>query len=321
MKIITHEDIVKLNIPAEKCFEWVEDMLKHKEEVILPPKTSIVPRDDVFYNVMPSMFPEMNYAGVKVITRELSRKPALDSMIMLYDYKTMLPKALMDGSWITTMRTGAVAAHAISVLARKDFETVAIMGLGNTGRAAIKVLLAIYKEKKFTLKILRYKDQHILMEEMIRGASGEDNHNVTIQFVDSYEEVIRDSDVVISAVTFFEGTFCDNECFKEGCLIVPIHLRGFMNCDLFFDKVYGDDTGHVKKFKYFNEFKQWAEVAQVVRGEAVGRENDKERIIAYNVGLSMHDMRFAEEIYKLAQDSIQAEVSLCPPVEKIWLDR
>ncbi len=321
MKIITHEDILKLNIPAEKCFEWVNDMLKHKEEVILPPKTSIVPKEDAFYNVMPSMFPEMNYAGVKVITRELNREPALDSMIMLYDYETLIPKALMDGSWITTMRTGAVAAHTISVLARKDFETVAIMGLGNTGRAAIKVLLSIYKEKKFTLKVLKYKNQHILLEEMIRGKSGQENPNVTIQFVDTYEDVIRNSDVVISAVTFFEGNFCDDECFKEGCLIVPIHLRGFMNCDLFFDKVFGDDTGHVKKFKHFNEFKKWAEVAQVVRKEVPGRENDKERIIAYNVGLSMHDMRFAEEVYRLAQNNVENEISLASPTDKIWLDR
>jgi ornithine cyclodeaminase/alanine dehydrogenase len=263
----------------------------------------------------------MGFAGVKVITRELSREPALDSMIMLYDYDKLIPIALMDGSWITTMRTGAVAAHAISVLAKEDFKTVAIMGVGNTGRAAIRVLLAKYKGRELTLKILKYKDQHELLEKMIRGSQGDENPNVDIEFVDNYEQVIKDSDVVISAVTYFKGNFCEDDCFKEGCLIVPIHLRGFMNCDLSFDKVYGDDHDHVKKFKYFDKFKQFAEVAQVIRGEAPGRENNKERIIAYNVGLSMHDMCFAKHVYDFAIKCEGQDISLCPPTEKIWLDR
>lgn len=321
MKVITHEDIVNLNIPVEKCLQWVDDTLRHKEEVILPPKTSIVPEDNIFFNVMPCMAREKGFAGVKVITREMHRIPVLDSIITIFDSQSLIPTAIMDGSWITAMRTGTIAAHSVRTLARKDFETVGIMGLGNTGRAAMKVLLNIYKDKKFTLKILEYKDQHLQMEQMIRGMSGEENANVEIRFVKTYEDVVRGSDVVISAVTFFEGNFCSDDCFKEGCLIVPIHLRGFMNCDLFFDKVYGDDTGHVKKFKYFDKFKQWAEVAQVLRGEKPGRECDSERIIVYNVGLSMHDIRFAQEIYRLFADKKTEEVSLHPPAEKIWFAR
>ena len=35
--------------------------------------------------------------------------------------------------------------------------------------------------------------------------------------------------------------------------MVPVHTRGFSNCDLFFDKVFADDYGHVKHFKYFDK--------------------------------------------------------------------
>jgi len=160
MKVLTHADIEGLNIAPEKCFDWVADALLHKEEVMLPPKISLVPEDDVFFNVMPCLFPGQKFGGVKVITRQLDRQPALNSMIMLYDYNTLTPVAIMDGNWITAMRTGAVAVHAISTLARKDFRTVGFMGAGNTGRAAIKVLMAKYAGRPMLLKVLKYKDQH-----------------------------------------------------------------------------------------------------------------------------------------------------------------
>ena len=320
MKVITHEKIKDLNIDPKLWFDWVDEMLMNKSNVILPKKTSIVPEDDVFFNVMPCMSTDLGFAGVKVITRRLERVPALDSMITLYDYKTLLPLAIMDGSWITTARTGAVAAHAISVLANKDFKEVGVQGVGNTGRAAVKVLLAKNEDRNMKLKVFKYKDQHLQLEQMIRGESGTDNPNVEIEFVDTHEQVISGSDVVISAVTYHAENFCDDACYKEGVTVIPIHLRGFMNCDLFFDKVYGDDRAHVEKFKYFDQWKSFAEVAQVIRGEAEGRTDSAQRIIAYNVGLSMHDINFANHVYQyIKEKGIQCdEVSLLPPTEKTW---
>ena len=54
MRIVPHNEIENLGITPEQCFDWVEDMLMHKPEVILPKKTSIVPQEDVFFNVMPT---------------------------------------------------------------------------------------------------------------------------------------------------------------------------------------------------------------------------------------------------------------------------
>ncbi len=78
---------------------------------------------------------------------------------------------------------------------------------------------------------------------------------------------------------------------------MPIHTRGFTNCDLVFDKVYADDTAHVHGFKNFGKFRFFAEVADVVNGKAPGRESETERILAYNIGLSIHDIYLAEKIY------------------------
>ena len=147
------------------------------------------------------------------------------------------------------MRTGAVAAHSVKLLAIESFKEIGIIGLGNTARAALKVLLAIYPERKFTIKLKMYKEQHELFAEEFASFS-----NVNFLFCKTFEEVIYNSDVILSAATILEEDVCSDDYFKEGVLVVPVHTRGFTNCDLFFDKLFADDTNHVKGFKYFNQF-------------------------------------------------------------------
>jgi len=51
MKIITFDDIKKLNISPTTCYEWVEDMLLNKKKAVLPSKISMKWTDGVFCNV------------------------------------------------------------------------------------------------------------------------------------------------------------------------------------------------------------------------------------------------------------------------------
>ena len=74
--------------------------------------------------------------------------------------------------------------------------------------------------------------------------------------------------------------------------MVPIHTRGFQNCDLFFDKVFADDYGHVKHFQYFDRFRSFGEVSGVVTNKITGRDNNTQRILVYNIGIAIHDIYF-----------------------------
>lgn len=315
MKILTHNDIVSLNISPIDCYNWVADLLARKDEVILPTKISLHLTEDTYYNIMPSVFQSEAFAGVKTIMRHPEALPALSSQIMLHDLDKGNLKAILDGSWITSMRTGAVAAHSIKTLAREDFYELGVMGLGNTCRAAMKVLLALYPERELKVKVLRYKDQHNEFISLFET----DYPHAHFEVVDTHEEIVRGSDVVVSAITYTDGVIAQDEWFKEGCTVIPIHLRGFMNCDLFFDKVFCDDLDHVKGFKYFDQFKYIAEVAEVVSERKAGRESDDERIIAYNVGLSMHDINYAERIFEMIQNEDGTNYVLDPPAEKFYI--
>lgn len=321
MRIITFQDITDLGIKPSICFDWAETMIKNKRQALLPPKISLKPMDGVFCNVMPSMIPGLanaKWGGVKVVTRYPDRVPSLESRILLMNADTGEFLALMDGTWITTMRTGAVAAHSIQLFAKKNFTTIGMMGLGNVVRSTLIILADKLPDKELHIKLLKYKDQE---EDLARRFASYGNLHFT--FVDTPEEMVKGSDVVISGATYLPNDVCADQYFDEGVLVQPIHTLGFTNCDLFFDKVFADDLGHVHHFKNFDKFRQFAEVCDVVNGDKPGRESDEERILAYNIGVSIHDINFAASIYQLMKErgslSSLPDVDMRDPIEKFWV--
>ncbi|MBR2068050.1 MAG: ornithine cyclodeaminase family protein [Solobacterium sp.] len=318
MKVIDFNTIQRMHIPMSDVNKWVAQAIASKDETTLPPKISMHQEGDIFCNIMPCIVPNTSIGtvqGAKIVTRYPKNIPSLNSMLLLMDATNGNPLALMDATWITAMRTGAVAAHSISLLAKKDFSKLSFLGLGNTARATLESLLNLYPERQFKIKLLKYKDQAELFIDRFK-----EYPNLSFSIIEDTEQLIRGADVIVSCVTVFNEDIAKDEWFDEGVLVVPVHTKGFSNCDLFFDKVYADDTGHVKHFKNFAHFKQFAEVSDVVNQRNPGREDAKERIIAYNIGLSIHDLTIAAEIYHLLDnDTSLNEIDLVQPTDKFWL--
>ena len=314
MKIITFDDIKKLDISPIQCYNWCYEALINKERMKLPPKISMQFEEGKFLNVMPGVI-NKQFGGIKIVDRYPNRNTALNSKILLYDIEQGECLAVMDGNWITAMRTGAVAANSIKLFAKSSFEKIAILGLGNTARATLIILSELYSNRKFTIKLFKYKNQE---KEFVKRFSK--YHNLKFEFAHNYEELIKESDVVISCVTYSDKDIAKNECFDRGVLVVPIHTRGFSNCDLFFDKVYCDDYAHVKGFKNWNKFKKVAEVSEVINGKKIGRENNQERILVYNVGIAIHDINYAMHIYQMLSNDISLKtIDFCEPKKKFYI--
>lgn len=311
MKIITFDDIANLHLDAQNIFEWIKASFKSKAEMYLPPKTSMH-NGSTFINVMPCILPKENIAGVKVVSRFPDRIPTLNSEILVYDYSTGNLKALMDGNYITALRTGAVAALCVETLAVKNYSEIGVIGFGNITRKTLDLLFAVMEKRPITVKLYNYKNHFDLLKQRYSHYD-----HIEFQTVDTYDGIVQDSDVIISAITRAEKDFCSDDCFKRGCLVVPIHTLGFQNCDLFFDKFVVDDIGHVQGFKYYNEFKQVTELTDILTGKMPGRVNNNERIMAYCIGIAIHDMYFSNKIYE-ALEGVANEISLNPPTEKYW---
>lgn len=313
MKIFHFETIKKQNILPQTCVEWVREAFRLKYLSQLPAKISMKIDEKIFFNTMPVYLPDLNRFGVKVVSRYPEREPALQADILLFDTQTGETLALMDGSWITAMRTGAVAALAIKELKSSTAREYAFLGLGNTARATLLCLLSFLHEP-IHIRLLAYKGQEQLFIE--RFAAYE---SVRFSVYDSVEDLIDGADVVVSCVTVATELFAPDRVFKEGVLVVPVHTRGFQNCDLFFDKVFADDTNHVKDFKYFSQFKAYDEFSQILLGENPGRESDKERILAYNIGIALHDVYFAAKLFELLEAHPDFQIQTSSNLAKYWV--
>lgn len=315
MKIISQKQIRDLKISPIQCVEWVKESFSLKETAKLPAKISVHPQGNDFFNTMPCLLPApYNYFGVKEVHRIKGAIPSLGSDLLLYDSLTGELLAMLDADWITTMRTGAVATLAIQTFRSSKATTYGFLGLGNTGRATMLCLLDSETDVMHHVILLRYKDQADSFIERFK-----EYDNVTFTICNDYKELVARSDVIVSCITEAQGLLCDDDSlYREGCLVVPVHTRGFQNCDLFFDKVYADDTAHVCGFKYFSQFKQFAEIQDVIAGKAKGRESDTERILSYNIGLGLHDVVYASKIYETLKDD-SCDIELVRESEKFWI--
>lgn len=315
MKIISQQQIRELNISPSTCVDWVKESFSLKNLAQLPAKISLHPQGNDFFNTMPCILPApYNYYGVKVVHRIKEATPALGSDLWLYNSQTGELLAMFDADWITTMRTGAVATLAMQTFRKSDAKIYGFLGLGNTGRATMLCLLDSEPNIMHHVILLRYKDHAELFIERFKEYS-----NVTFAICDDIKDLVAQSDVIVSCITEAQGLLCDDDTlFKEGCLVVPVHTRGFQNCDLFFDKVYADDTAHVCGFKYFSQFKQFGEIQDVISGKIVGRESDVERILSYNIGLGLHDVVYATKIYEILKNTSN-DINIIRETAKFWI--
>lgn len=295
MKVITFKDIKNLDIGYSTYLDWVDFPLRNRNAFIFPTKSRISMNGSDYCNFMPCALPSQNMLGIKIVNRNEKRREKgqlnLDSQIYLYSYDTCELLALMDGNYITTLRTAAVAVHSIIHMVGK-YDVISLLGLGNISTAIGEMLFPIVKHP-ITVKLYRYKDQ---AERFIERFS----NYPSIHFVicDTYDEVMRDGDVVLSCVSYIKEDFCSPSAYKPGCTVIPVHMRGFMECDKVFDNVIVSDLVRAKEFKYYSLFRNLSYTDDVLCGAEAVRQNETDRVLIYNLGLSTTDLYLASKIYQ-----------------------
>lgn len=321
MKIISEQIIRSLGISPKECMAWIYESFSMKAEAQLPAKISVHPANSDFFTSMPCLLPavgggknNIRYFGIKEVHRIEGAVPSLGSDMLLYNAVNGELLALIDCDWITTMRTGAVAAASAKALRRSNANIYGFIGLGNTARATLLCVLESEPDKHFSVKLLRYKDQ---AERFIECFSR--YKNVSFEILDDINELARISDVFISCITSANGLLVEDErTFQPGVTVIPVHMRGLQNCDTTFDRVFGDDTDHVKGFKYFSQFRDYNEIGEVFAGRDPGRRKDEQRIIDYNYGLALHDVVYASKIYEKVKDRDIPNIDIIKETEKYW---
>ncbi|MEY8841513.1 ornithine cyclodeaminase family protein, partial [Cribrihabitans sp. XS_ASV171] len=121
-------DVEALELTNEEILEAVETCLaaQGRGETVIEPRVHLVPEssDKGHFNVLRGYVKPLGVAGVKIVGDFVDNyKQGLPSelaVLNLFDPETGMPKAIVDATAITEMRTGAVTAIGAKYLARKD---------------------------------------------------------------------------------------------------------------------------------------------------------------------------------------------------------
>lgn len=216
---------------------------------------------------------------------------------------TGYPRAILDGTYITAIRTAAASGVSVKHLARPDSEELAIVGAGVQGQYHTLCMLHLLKK----LKRIKVYD---IYEPSIRHyleavKSYTDEKNIEVKVVSSFEEAITDSDVIVCATGTLHETVMYDKWMKKGALLLPVHRRGWnkdilANMDKFVVDDYDQFVYHERQT--FDPIPNPPTTLEdIVVGKKPGRENDDERIVCYNVGLGMYDVVIASKIVEKAK--------------------
>ena len=137
MLIITADEL-RQSMPMNEAMEAVASafaqLSNQQADVPLRPHVAVPPTDGLLL-VMPAYLAGSGALGVKLLTlfpqnAERHHLPSINALVLVFDTDTGLPLALMDGGWLTALRTGAASGVATRALARQDARTLALFGAG-----------------------------------------------------------------------------------------------------------------------------------------------------------------------------------------------
>jgi ornithine cyclodeaminase len=240
-------------------------------------------------------------------SRDVSQQPRGPRRILiLSDREGGEIRAIMDEDWCHAVRTAAAATVAMRILAPKDASTMAMLGAGDTARAAVPVMA-----QAFALKEIRVTSR---TRESRAKYAGDINreYNLNVVPVESTEEALQGADLVVSATTT-STPFVKDSWLGAGVTVYSIGKHQEMDSDVYkkFDKFVVDSWLHCKnksdlqrmlKENYLSEKDLYAELPELLTGKKPARQSDQERIFVRAIGLVNQDIALANHIYGRAMD-------------------
>lgn len=225
---------------------------------------------------------------------------------ILADVKTGYPLMITEATLLTALRTGATTALATKYLSRKDSRTVGIIG---TGAQSEFQVLSVLEVRKGIEKVFCYDIDFSAMVKFKNNIEKIKNVNITL--AKSSQEVVQNSDILITA-TAGKGKrkIVKNEWVKEGTHINAIggDAKGKTELDpelLKRAKIvveYLAQTKHEGEIQNLRNKNVYAELWELACGLKKGRINSKEITIFDSVGFALEDWIIYNFVLRLAKD-------------------
>jgi len=278
----------------------------------------------VFYNkyggdlrVMPSYLEELDVSAVKVVNVHPNNRvkyslPTVMATIILIDPKNGAPLAIMGGTQITAMRTGAAGSVAAKYLARKDCEVVGLVGAGTQARTQLMGLLSLYgrlKEVRVWSRTKETRDSYIAEMRQTYG-------DLTAFFpADNVKGAVEGADIVVTTTPSREP-IVSRDWIAPGmhfnCIGADAPGKEELDPSILTSaKIVVDDWEQASHSGEINvplaggmmsKRDVWAEMGEVVAGKRLGRTSQDEITIFVSTGLAVQDAVTANLAYKRASE-------------------
>jgi alanine dehydrogenase len=165
------------------------------------------------FGLMPSYVPSLPALGAKLVivcARNAARGlPTHQATIVMLDPLTGVPEAILDGRYITEVRTAAVSAVSARLLARKDAQVLGILGSGVQARSHFEALGLVREFRE--VRVWSPTADHVRQFAAETGARAMENA----------EAVVRGADVVV-AVTASPTPVIWSEWVEEGAHVIAV---------------------------------------------------------------------------------------------------
>jgi len=315
---LSQEDVINTDVDMPKILNVIEEVLSlhERDKVILPSKVvlDLGERERGRINAMPAYIGG-NYeiCGIKWIAGFPPNPgkygiPRAHALIVLNDAEKGIPLAVMDGTYISAMRTGAVSGVGAKYLARPDSRIAGIIGCGVQAKTQIMAIKACVP----SISILKCFD--IRAETSNKLARWvQRNLNINCEVVKMPQGAVENSDIIITA-TVADEPIVKYSWLKEGSLF--IHVGSYQEEEeeviLKVDKVVVDiwhevlHRGTPLLAKLYNEGKideqrVWANIGEIITGKKAGRESETEKIYFSPLGLGSEDIGVAKFVFEEAK--------------------
>ncbi|MPZ74977.1 MAG: ornithine cyclodeaminase family protein [Deltaproteobacteria bacterium] len=271
-----------------------------------------VPQIEGRITSMPGYLNENKALGMKVVTyfhnNDKQNLPAILATIMLFSAATGKMIAVMDGGYITAIRTACASAMATKVLANQNTPVLGILGAGVQAKAHIEALCRVRKFDKIKI----YSPSGTSAASVKKKLEAE--VGVAIEVVKSAEDTVYGADLIVTATTAKEPIL-KAEWVKPGAHINAVgshrpDRREIDGATVARSKVVVDcreaivaECGDILlalEEKSIKEAAVQTEIGAVLAGMKPGRNNTDEVTLYKSVGIAIQDVATAHLVYQKA---------------------
>ena len=269
---------------------------------------------------MPAHLEEPDRLAAKVVSVNPGNAskglPAIHAVVLVLEADTGRPQALMDGTFLTALRTGAVGGLAADLMARADATTVALFGAGVQARTQLEAVRCVRDVEEVRV-VSRSGDSADRLVDELEG--------IRARRVDDSDEALAGADIVIAATSsstpVFDGARVEAGTHVTGVGSYTTEMREvdtelIRRARVIVDQreaileEAGDIAGPIADGAV-DESVMVAELGDVVLGRIAGRTHDDEVTFFKSVGNAVQDVAVAARVLEAAnRDGLGTTVEL-----------